>query len=82
MARRRTDEERALLVAFGRRIRAHRLELGYSQERLAHEADLHRTYVGGVERGERNLSLLHVTRLAAALHVHPGELMSGPPVAE
>jgi transcriptional regulator with XRE-family HTH domain len=54
---------------FGRAIRKRRLELGISQEDLADRAGIHRTYVGDVERGERNLALLNIERLAHALDV-------------
>jgi transcriptional regulator with XRE-family HTH domain len=63
--------------ALGKNIRARRLALGYSQERLAEIASLHRTYVGSVERGERNISLESIVRIAAALKVTPSELLSG-----
>ena len=52
---------------FGRRVRTLRLERGLSQEKLAELADLHRNYVGGVERGERNIALLNIVALARAL---------------
>lgn len=55
--------------AFGAAVRAHRLRLGFSQERLAEQASLHRTYVADVERGARNLSLESISRLARALEV-------------
>lgn len=55
--------------AFGDRVRALRSDRGYSQEHLAELADLHRTYVGSVERGERNISLDAITALAKALDV-------------
>ena len=62
-----TDEERQLLREFGRRVRTARDARGWTQEDLADEADLDRTYVGGVERGERNIALLNMNRLALAL---------------
>ena len=67
----RTDR---FLAAFGSRVRAIRISIALSQEELAQRAGIDRTYVGGVERGERNLSLLNIKRLADALGVHPREL--------
>jgi transcriptional regulator with XRE-family HTH domain len=69
---RRSDSER--LAAFGAALRKARLSLGLSQEELAASCGLDRTYIGGVERGERNLSLLNIWRIAAALKIHPSEL--------
>jgi transcriptional regulator with XRE-family HTH domain len=60
---------------FGRQVRALRLERGLSQEKLAELADLHRNYVGGVERGERNIALLNIVALARALKVKPTKLV-------
>ena len=54
---------------YGERLRQIRLEKGVSQEALAAAADLHRTYVSSVERGERNVSIVNIARLAAALDV-------------
>lgn len=62
---------------FGERLRAQRLSLGWSQMRLAEEAGLHFTYVSSVERGERNISLLNIVRLAAALGVDAAVLVTG-----
>jgi transcriptional regulator with XRE-family HTH domain len=56
-------------IAFGRAVRKLRLAKGLSQEDLAELADIHRTYVGDVERGTRNISLMNMARLAAALDV-------------
>ena len=62
-------------MLFGRRVRELRIQRGLSQERLAELANLHRNYVGGVERGERNLGLLNIVELAHALRVKPTELV-------
>jgi transcriptional regulator with XRE-family HTH domain len=64
-----------LCRAFGRRVREARLECGLSQEQLANLTGLHRTYVGSVERGERNPSLVNIARLACALRTRAGELV-------
>lgn len=62
------------LERFGARVRAERERLGVSQEELADRAGLHRTYLGGVERGERNVGLLNILRIARALGVVPSTL--------
>ena len=56
-------------MAFGQAVRQHRMARGLSQEKLAELADLHRTYIGGIERGERNVSLVNVWKIAQALRV-------------
>jgi len=66
-----------ILVLFGRRVRALRMARGWSQERLAEESRLHRNYVGGIGRGERNVSLVNVGRLARALGLTPSALFRG-----
>jgi transcriptional regulator with XRE-family HTH domain len=60
---------------FGERLRSVRLERGLSQEKLAELAGLHRTYVSSVERGERNLSLENIEKLATSLGVSMSTLM-------
>ena len=62
---------------FGNNIRIYRQQKGLSQEALADECGLHRTYIGGVERGERNVSLLNIVALAKALNVTPDRLFEG-----
>lgn len=61
-------------LTFGKRVRSTRIECGLSQEKLAHTCELDRTYVGGVERGERNISLVNIHKIATALGVSPKEL--------
>src|SRR5947208_2113305 len=61
----------------GRRVRELRQEHGWSQMELAELATMHFTYVASVERGERNLSLRSLLRIAAALGVDPGHLVAG-----
>jgi len=64
---------------FGKAIRALREERGYSQEELAELAGLHRNYVGGVERGERNVALENIVKIAAALSVRTRDLFDSLP---
>ncbi len=60
----------------GNVIRKKRLELGLSQEDLAEECEVHRTYIGSIERGERNISLLNILRVSKALKIKASELLS------
>jgi len=55
------------LIKFGERIRKYRLQKGYSQEELAYKAGLHWTYISGIERGLRNITIKNVRRVAKAL---------------
>lgn len=61
----------------GETVRRLRESEGVSQEELADRCGLHRTYVGSVERGERNVSLANIVRLAKALNVSPSSLLEG-----
>lgn len=65
-----------LIQTFAKNLRILRKKAGLSQEELAHRAGLHRTYVGSVEREERNISLKNVERLANALNVSATTLLS------
>ena len=65
----------AVTAEFGRRVRARRQELGLSQEALADACGLHWTFVGQVERGQRNLTLHNIVKIAGGLEVDPGELV-------
>lgn len=67
--------DRSILKAFGSRVKAIRLEQGISQEQLGQLAELDRTYISGIERGLRNVSLINIERLAAALDIEPAELL-------
>jgi transcriptional regulator with XRE-family HTH domain len=69
-----SNQESKLKTKFGERVRKIRLERGLSQEGLALICDLDRTYVGGIERGERNISLVNIHRLARGLAIRPKEL--------
>ncbi len=62
-----TRQELEILAAFGQRVRAARKARGWTQEDLAYEADLDRTYIGGIERGQRNVAILALNKLACAL---------------
>ena len=71
----RAEAEQQVLLQFGRRLRMLREQRGLSQEALAAVAGLHRTYVGSAERGERNVALLAIDRMARGLGAHPADLL-------
>jgi transcriptional regulator with XRE-family HTH domain len=71
----RRAREQDIRVRFGKGLRELREARGLSQEALAFEAGLHRTYISSVERGERNVSLVNIERLAVALMAKPSELV-------
>jgi transcriptional regulator with XRE-family HTH domain len=63
-------------AAFGQAIRQARTDRGLSQEALADACDLDRTYISGIERGQRNPSLTNILKVAAALDTRPAELLA------
>ena len=67
-------EDSAIKAAFGKRVRELRMAKGLSQEALAHVCHLDRTYVGAIERGERNVSLVNIEKIAVGLGVPLQEL--------
>lgn len=73
-----TVADRKYLKAFGARVRALRKAAGFSQEDFALEIGLDRTYMGGVERGERNLALLTLRKIACGLKISVAELLAFP----
>ena len=67
----------AICKKFGERVRDLRKERQLSQEKLAELADLHRTYIGDIERGERNVSLENIEKIAKALKIKLEDLFKG-----
>lgn len=64
-----------LVKIFGRKVRHYRKQKGISQEELAAASELHRTFIGAIERGERNVSLNTIEKIANALNVPAIELL-------
>jgi transcriptional regulator with XRE-family HTH domain len=64
----------AILIKFGQKIREIRLKQNISQEKLAEKANLHRTYIGMIERAEKNITLLNIQKIANALGVGISDL--------
>jgi transcriptional regulator with XRE-family HTH domain len=73
----RARQSHPVTVAFGNRVRSRRHELGYSQRVLAERAGLDWSYTAQVERGERNVALINIVKLAKALNIDVGELTRG-----
>jgi transcriptional regulator with XRE-family HTH domain len=67
-----------LVAVFAANVRHRRLELGLSQEALAERAGVHRTYIGMLERSEKNVTIYNIERLAQALGVEPYALLTPP----
>ena len=62
-----------ILIKFGQRVRSQRMKLGLSQEELASRADVHRTYIGMIERAEKNITLENIEKICKALDLNIGE---------
>ncbi len=67
--------EEEVLAEFGKTVQKARNDKGWSQEKLAEYSALDRTYVSSVERGQRNISLINIYKLAIALEMNPGSLL-------
>jgi transcriptional regulator with XRE-family HTH domain len=66
--------KREVLIKFGQKVRERRLELNLSQEELAARAGVHRTYVGMIERAEKNITLTNIEKIAKALDLSLNEI--------
>lgn len=70
------EEERRILQTFAGNVKAYREALGISQEKLAEKADLHRTYIGSLERSEKTPSLITIVKISKALNVNVSQLIN------
>ncbi|MBN2034833.1 MAG: helix-turn-helix transcriptional regulator [Deltaproteobacteria bacterium] len=68
-------KSKGILIAFGNRVREERLKQNLSQEELAYKAGVHRTYIGMIERAEKNITLLNIEKIARALCLEIDYLM-------
>lgn len=66
--------KKEILMKFGERIRGERIKQNLSQEKLASKAGLHRTYIGMIERGEKNITLENIERIAKALKLNISDI--------
>ncbi len=73
MTHKEIDKE--ILIRFGDRVRQFRLELGLSQEELANDAGLHRTYIGMIERAEKNITIVNAYKIAISLNTTLSNLL-------
>lgn len=69
------ESKNDILIKFGDRVRTIRKDKNLSQEELAEKANLHRTYIGMIERAEKNITLLNIEKIANALSVNINELL-------
>jgi transcriptional regulator with XRE-family HTH domain len=68
--------KREILIKFGNKVRERRTALGLSQEELAERAGVHRTYIGMIERAEKNITLENIEKIAVALEIPLNKLMN------
>lgn len=68
--------KREVLIKFGKKVRTERDKLGFSQEELASRAGVHRTYIGMIERAEKNITLENIEKISKALEIPLDKLMS------
>lgn len=71
------EERSPFLTAFGQTVRRYRKEKGLSQEAFADACGIDRSYMGGVERGERNIALVNIEKIIRALGMQPSEFFKG-----
>ena len=76
MAKDKFTKKSELLIKFGESVRDTRKALGLTQEELADKADVHRTYIGMIERAEKNITLINIGKIAAALDIDIIELLN------
>jgi len=69
-------QDKTLLTKVGKRIRTLRLTVGLSQEKLAFKSGLDRTYIGSVERGERNIAIINLNKVCTALDISIAEFFN------
>lgn len=69
------ESKHEIVNLFGENVRKYRRLLNISQEELAHKADLHRTYIGMIERAEKNITLVNIEKIANALEVKIEDLL-------
>lgn len=65
-----SNMKKEILVKFGEKVRSERVKLGLSQEELAARANVHRTYIGMIERAEKNITLENIEKIAKALKIN------------
>ncbi|MFU9045615.1 helix-turn-helix domain-containing protein [Acinetobacter tibetensis] len=66
----------SILKDFGIHLKNIRVQKNITQEQLAHLCELDRTYISGIERGKRNISLINLYKIASSLDIHPSELLA------